>query len=147
MRFYEIEANTEKRRECAHEHVFSVCQHTRGLAIVRICRLRANYWQLLQAAGAVARYRARGWHASAEIEESRHMASIHVRITRFSIVHAHPGSGYVYQRNAGTGFRCCNPGARYPYTPSAGGASPGYTRSLSFFNSGSGRRRAEPGKF
>jgi hypothetical protein len=49
------------------------------------------------------------------------MAGSHVRVTRFSSVHAHSESGYVYQSYSGTGFRCCNPGARYPYTPSAGG--------------------------
>jgi hypothetical protein len=44
------------------------------------------------------------------------MAGSHVWVTRFSIVHAQPESGYVYQRYPSTGFRCCNPGARYPYT-------------------------------
>ena len=75
--------------------------------------------QLLAAAGAAARQLARGWQPCAEIQESRHMAGSHVRVIRFSTVHAHPESGYVYQRYPGTGFRCCNPGARYPYTPSA----------------------------
>jgi hypothetical protein len=50
------------------------------------------------------------------------MAGSHVWVTRFSIVHAHPESGYVYQRYPSTGFRCCNPGARYPYTPSPAAA-------------------------
>ena len=53
------------------------------------------------------------------------MAGSHVRVIRFSTVHAHPESGYVYQRYPGTGFRCCNPGARYPYTPSGGAAACG----------------------
>jgi hypothetical protein len=48
------------------------------------------------------------------------MAGSHVWVTHFSIVRAHPESGYVYQRYPGTGFRFCNPGARYPYTPSPG---------------------------
>ena len=47
------------------------------------------------------------------------MAGSHVWVTRFSIVRSHPESGYVYQRYTSTGFRCCNPEARYPYTPSA----------------------------
>ena len=51
------------------------------------------------------------------------MAGSHVWVTRFSIVHAHPESGYVYQRYPSTGFRCCNPGARYPYTPSPAAAA------------------------
>ena len=53
------------------------------------------------------------------------MAGSHVRVTRFSIVRARPESGYVYmyQRYPGTGFRCCNPGARYPYTPSRAAAA------------------------
>ena len=37
------------------------------------------------------------------------MAGSHVWVARFSIVHAHPESGYVYQRYPSTGFRCCNP--------------------------------------
>jgi hypothetical protein len=47
------------------------------------------------------------------------MSSSHVWVTRFSIVRAHLESGYAYQRYPITGFRCCNPGARHPYTPSA----------------------------
>jgi hypothetical protein len=49
------------------------------------------------------------------------MAGSHVWVTRFFIVHAQPESRYVYQRYPSTGFRCFNPGARYPYTPSRGG--------------------------
>ena len=47
-------------------------------------------------------------------------------VTRFTIVHAHPESGYAYQTYPGTGFSCCNPGARYPYTPSTAGAPYAY---------------------
>ena len=60
------------------------------------------------------------------------MAGSHVRVIRFSTVHAHPESGYVYQRYPGTGFRCCNPGARYPYTPSGGGDDGGYKFTTKF---------------
>ena len=96
--------------EFTHERVFpALCQHTHGLAIARICGLRANCWQLL----ALLRDSAHmaGSHvACPEIQESRHMAGSHVWVTRFSIVHAHPESGYVYQRYPSTGFRCYNPG-------------------------------------
>ena len=43
--FYATEANAEKQRDFNHERVFpALCQHTRGLAIARICGLRANCW-------------------------------------------------------------------------------------------------------
>jgi hypothetical protein len=113
--------------EFTHERVFPVfCRRTHGLAIARICGLQANCWQLL----ALLRDSAHmaGSHvACPEIQESRHMAGSHVWVTkfstRFSIVHAHTESGYVYQRYPGTGFRCGNPGARYSYTPSGAGCT------------------------
>jgi hypothetical protein len=79
--------------------------------------------QLLAAACAAARQRARGWQPCAEIQESRHLTGSHVRVTSFSTVHAYPEFGYVRDSYSGTEFRRCNPGARYPYTPSAAGAA------------------------
>jgi hypothetical protein len=81
--------------------------------------------QLLAAARAVARQRAHGWQPWAEIQESRHMAGSHVWATRNLL--------YTHTQNPGTCIRgtpapglgaCCNPGARYPYTPSGGSPRP-----------------------
>jgi hypothetical protein len=70
------------------------------------------------------------------------MAGSHVWVTRFSIVHARLESGYVYQRYPGTGFRCCNPGARYPYTPSAAGRRGIACARVSYARARGARRRA-----
>jgi hypothetical protein len=63
--FYKIEANAENRGSLptsAFSGLLSAAQHTRGLAIARICGLRANRWQL-----------------PAMLHDSAHMAGNHVR--------------------------------------------------------------------
>ena len=79
--FYDTEANAEKQREFTHELVFpALCQHTRGLAIARICGLRANCWQLL-----------------ALLRDSSHVDGSHVRKSAFLL--------YTHTQNPGTCIR------------------------------------------
>ena len=114
----------KKQREFTHERVFPVfCRHTRGLAIARICGLWANCWQLL-----------------AMLRDSAQMAGSHVRKSRkagtwlAAMCELPAFLLYTHTQNPGTcirgtpvpGLGARNPGARYPYTPSAAAPTGGY---------------------
>jgi hypothetical protein len=92
-----------------HERVFLVfCQHTRGLAIARICELRANCRQLL-----------------ALLCDSAHVAGSHVRKSRKAGTCLAAMCGlpaflsYTHTQNPGTCIRCTP-------VPGLGAATPGH---------------------